>query len=253
MSMNIHTEHYMSNFKQIGVHAITARNLRNTEFIQLLVDVLAILQRNISLAGKLQPEREALQTAIHLMEQIFRQKRGSDYSKTMQLQHMRRSNAILGIVGIVKAHQVHYEPPIKAAANLLHNSLKVYGSRPYKLGQHELSATVTSLVNRIASDTSLVAAANTLSLTDWLQELQAANKAFNEAFMQRIEEGNTKIKDINLLRQRKVANVAYMRLRQKLESWYTVSDGEEAIAETVSHLNALIHQYKLLLAQRHDK
>jgi len=223
--------------------------LRNSEYLQFTKDFLAIVQRNDPAILKAEVQYNKLLLLTGELEILFSKEKGSSITKQVAEQDERRDHALLGITGIANTYAWHFDPNmVKHAANLA-RQINLYDNRVNKENYQAESAIIDNLVNDLKTKPELVAAIDALNIKDWCDELEAANIAFNDAWLKRTKEKANSNKT-TIVVQRKQINTAYYELRDLVDSYFTVNEGAEPYNKATNELNVLIRQYKEMMGSR---
>ena len=122
---------------------------------------------------------------------------------------------------------------------------------PAKAFGHKL-ATLTNWVEDWTTKPALKAAVEILGLTDWVGELDTANKSFNGIFMQRnaevLDNPDEQMKNL-----RQEGYKAYYDLKKMIEAQALISGYTEPYTNLMRELNNLIDTYNQTLAVRAGK
>jgi hypothetical protein len=233
------------------ISSIPIQNLRNTEVIQFNSDMLEIIKRNDPTALKVQKQFDAYTVANQTISTLFKKDTANPITDTITALDLRRDNSINGISTVINGFTYHFDPTTNIAANLLNNHLLSYGKGIARLNYQSKTTTLTSILEDWADKPDLAAAITFLQLNDWVQEMQTANIAFNDSFIDRAQDigggGDTTMKAMRL----EAAN-AYYDIRNKLNAYLNISEGPAAdpYIKVINEINALIDQYNRLLAGR---
>ncbi len=150
-----------------------------------------------------------------------------------------------GLSDAVKAAGNHFNSSVKEAAARLQVALGHYGNltlKPYDEETAAIAALITDLRTTYAPDAAIT------GITDWINELQANNTAFNTLKKERYTEkaGKTQLR---MKEVRTEIDVAYRTIAERINALIIVN-GEATYTEFVNELNQRIEQYNLVLAQR---
>ncbi len=155
-----------------------------------------------------------------------------------------RDNTFRGLCDVVTSAEHHFLAEKRAAAGRIQIVLDHYGNisrKPYD----EETAAINSLLGDLEGMTD---DATLLGLTDWLNELQANNVAFDtlkkDRYTQEAGKTQLRMKEVRL-----EVDKAYKKIAERMDALVIVN-GEEAYAAFVNELNERIESYVLLLAQR---
>jgi uncharacterized protein with HEPN domain len=227
--------------------------LRNSEYLQFSKDFLSIAERNNPAVLKVELQYNKLLQLTGELETLFSKEKGSWITKQVAEQDERRDRALLGITGVANTYAWHFDPGmVKHAANLARR-IDLYDNRIDKENYQAETAIIDNLINDLKTKPELVAAMEALHIKDWCDELEAANTAFNDAYLQRTKEKGNKNKT-TIVAHRKQMNTAYYELRDLIDSYFTVNKGAEPYNTITDEVNVLIRQYKDIMKEwRNEK
>ena len=232
------------------MNAINLTNLRNAEYLQYIKNYLAIVQRNDPTVLKIQAQYDALMSKSNELDALFKKILANENTADILALDGRRDDAINGIYYVAQGYEYHFDPQLQTAASLIKDSFSVYGGGIAKLNYQAETATITGLITDWENKAPLVAAFTTLNLTDWKNELKAANTQFDERYLDRTQEYGNATPE-NLKSKREETNAVYYALRDRIEAYHLLVDVPPSPYTTViNQLNALIDQYNTLLNNR---
>lgn len=233
------------------ITAIDLTKLRNSEYLQLMIDVLKLVFQNNPTALKVLDEYNALQANTTGIEAIFKTEQSSPLTPIIEAGDIRRDDAIMGIFTSIVANTYHFDPAVRDAANVLAKYIGIYGSanEVTKLNLQSETATVNSIVTDMETRADLVAAVTTLGLAPWVAELKTANKLLGDKYIERTTELAGASTD-NIKQKRLDCNTAYYSLRDMLQSYNIITKGAAPYLKTISEINALIDQYNIIITKR---
>jgi hypothetical protein len=230
------------------INAIDLAKLRNAEFLQFITNFSALVENNTPVTLNVAAQHSALKGKISEIEPLFKQERASAITQELVLLDERRDRAINGLTAVINGFCYHFDVRINKAANLLATNLLLFGAGIAKLSFQAETATINSLISDWETKTDLAAALVTLGLTDWKEELESANSAFDQKFLLRTKEyGATSPETLKLKREESIA--IYYELRKYLDANSVLNDSP-LYRKAINELNALIEQYNTLLNSR---
>ena len=233
----------------MAINNIDIAKLRNGEYVQFIVDVLAIVQANNPSLLMVEEQYNNLLALSNNMETLFKTPQGSIISDELIALDDRRDSALNGILALINGYVYSTEETIKSAAIRLSNHLSIFGSSIARDNYQSETATIRSILADWESRPELDIAISTLNLTLWQTELENANTLFAAQYLARAEENGTASPD-NLKAKRAETNAAYYELRDNLNAHFTINKGIDPFGKTVSFINGLMDSYKSLLARR---
>lgn len=233
----------------MSINAIDISKLRNSEFLQFSKDVLGIVSLNNPTTLQVKTQYDDFENITSTIESLFKSERGSIITNEIADLDARRDTAITGINTFIQALTYHFDEPTRKNAELLTKQLGNYGSGIAKENYQSETAIITSILNDWTTKPDLAAAITALNLTNWKTELENANSEFNTKYLARTQELGAASLDTIKQKRLEAANI-YYKLRDFINSYYTLNDGAAPYGKTVNELNALIDQYNVLLAGR---
>lgn len=230
--------------------SIKLNSLRNAEYIQFIKSSLAITRANDPVALKVKPQYDDLQAKLVMMEGLFLTEQGSFITPEVTALDIRRDRAVTGLTLAANAYTYYFDPVIARHAGILSRQIAQYGGGIARENYQAETTIIENLLVDLGSNPGLAAAIAALRLGDWKDELEAANKAFSDTYIQRTQQlgaatDRDKLPDIRL-----EANESYYRLRDFIDSYYVITSGAEPYAKTTKELNALLSQYNTMMAGR---
>jgi hypothetical protein len=231
------------------ISSIKLYNLRNSEFIQFITDVLDIVDLNNATDLQVMGQYNDLFISKGELEHFYKKEQGSDLTNEIVKMDALRDSLITGINAIVTGNTYHYDEITKGYAVLLENNLSIYGKNIAR----ENYQSETTIINNIVSDWTtnpvLSNAATKLGLNTWIVQLQAANSNFHSIYLQRTQEFGAASPNTLKLKRQETTNI-YYELRDFIDSYFTINKGAPPFDKAINELNALIDQYNTLLAGR---
>jgi len=231
------------------MNAIRLDKLRNAEILSFGKSAVEIIRLNDAVALFVKDETDTFETSLNAIDDLFLTSQKSSYTAEIENLDARRDRAIIGITKVIDGHTNHYKADKNQAAILLTDALKVYGTGIASLSYVAETTQLESLVKDLTTKPNLLTATQTLSIADWVTELDTANKAFNTTYIARTQElGSASNDTIKALRTTAVEN--YYSLRDLIDSYLIIKKKANPWLKTTNELNALIDQYNHLLASR---
>lgn len=158
---------------------------------------------------------------------------------------MERDNLHRGFADAVKSALNHFNPDKQAAANRIQILLDQYGNvarKPYDVETAALTKMVSEMNGTYKADVTL------LALTDWVQELDARNKAFDALMKSRYTEGASKT-ELRMVHVRADVDAAYKDILDRLDALMLLN-GADKYEAFVKELNQRVDKYSNTLAMR---
>lgn len=226
-------------------------NLRHNEYIQFIRNFLEILSDYDHETLKIKTQSDSLSDLIESMIALYMPDRGSVITKLLQEDDERRDKALNGIQSAIYAYTYHYDVEVKGAADVLLPSIKKYGTGIAKQNYQAETAIIDSIVEEWKREAIYTDALSKLSLTNWMNELDASNIKFNTDYLERVKE-NAEAPEVKIVDLRKQINEAYYVLTDRIEAFDTIGEGVE-YANIIKLTNSLIEKYNAILASRSYK
>jgi hypothetical protein len=231
------------------INAIDLAKLRNAEYIQFIKNLLAIVQTNDPAALNVQAPYDAAAVRLAELEALFVTEQGSATTEEVTAMDARRDRAVTGFTLLVKALTYHFDPATAKQAETLNRLVTQYGGGIARENYQAETAIIDNLVADLDNKPDLTAALSALQLDDWKKEMQTANTAFNAAYLKRTLQLGA-VSNETLFAKRVEANEAYYKLRDYINSYFTINEGAAPYGKTSNELNALIDQYNTMMAGR---
>ena len=169
------------------IESIYLKVLRNTEFLQFLKDVSAIVKKQGAKDLNVEAQWKALQRSVDQLEGLIQQDGALDLTEVVAALDDRRDEALTGIISFVESMTNHFDPAKRSAAKALKADVDRYGSGLPRLNYQAETSVISSICDNWESKPGLKEKVEMLGLTDWLKELKTANKLFNEKYLERIK------------------------------------------------------------------
>ncbi|MDI9365543.1 MAG: DUF6261 family protein [Flavobacterium sp.] len=239
------------------INAISLTNLQNTEASQFNTDILGIIQLNNPITLGVVKPYEVLKNEQTEILSLFKADKSSALTDELVTLDLYRDEALIGISLQIESYTYHKLPATRALGVLLFNHLNNFGTGIDRYNYQKETSTITNILKEWKDKTELKAALVALKLTDWENELEATNMAFNTKFIQRAQVTGENTFTNTLKAKRIDAAQAWYKLRDAIVSKYTVALNDETdtsiYVTTINSINAVIDKYNALLAARRKK
>jgi hypothetical protein len=205
------------------------RNEAHYQFLLLLRKLFVAYPAVASIVAALLPE---LYELIELEGQLVDALKGSLYTERIAEADRRIDRDIVGFNAAITSALHHYDPAIVEAARELEVRMKAFRDIEKKSYEEESAAVkilLTDLQNTFAQQVSLV------GLSGWVSELESAEEAFEQLFLQRNQELAARPQE-KLRKVRKEVDAAYRRIVERIDA-YGALNGYDATALFVGELN----------------
>ena len=110
------------------IQAIDIKTLRNAEYIQFGRSLLQLIHQNDETILKSKPQYDAFNAVLTVIEGAFKTDQGSLITPIIEAADARRDTAVWGIFKNIESYTHHFTPAKAIAANVLIDSLKIYGT-----------------------------------------------------------------------------------------------------------------------------
>jgi hypothetical protein len=234
------------------ITGIDLSKLRNSEYIQFIKDSLKITLGNNPFALNIKPQYDNLGLGLAALEALFVTEQGSAITEQVTAEDARRDNAINGITTLVNAYSYHFDPVMVKHAKNLSWQIGQYGNGIARENYQSETTIITGIITDFNTKPDLIAAVTALQLTAWKTELEAANEAFNAAYLQRTQELGAASPE-TILATRLETNAKYYEMRDFINSYFTINKGAAPYNKVSGELNALIEQYNTMLAKKNTE
>jgi hypothetical protein len=231
------------------INSIDFVKLRNGELLQFNSDFLSIVNLNNPATLNVVNAYTALLIINQSIEQLFKTDQSNPLTEELQNLDARRDDAINGITQVINGYTYHFDETIKAYANKLNEHLALFGTGIAKDNYQSETATLRNIITDWTDKPLLADAITALNLGSWKTELATANTNFAIKYLERTQDLGAVSYD-TIKAKRLEAATAFYGLRNKIDAYFTISEGAEPYAKTINELNALIDQYNLLLTNR---
>ncbi len=236
----------------IVINGLDMKSLRNDEYIQFDTQILQVTNSYDPAGLKVKPQYDALNLKLVEIDGVYALIQKSMQTEPLEKADERRDKAIAGISMNVDSMLNHFKPELVAAAKLLRADLDKYDGNISRKTYNAETAVLTNIAEDWKTVPALTDAVNKLTLKEWLEELDIANKAFNDIYMLRNKESlnnpDQTLKDLRLQ-----ANDLYYELRDKLSAYANVNDFASPYDKVMKEWNSLIDDYNQTLATRQGK
>jgi hypothetical protein len=197
----------------------------------LIVKSPAVQALVLSLYGEFVILIDREEKLINLMQK-------SDYTKKIADADHRVDRALVGMKGLTVAVLHHIDPTTAEAARSLLNRINAFGNIARKSYEEE-TLDVNLLISDLQSD-EYASKADAIGLTSWIQELRAAESAF-ELLLERRNAETSRKPQGRIRDARRETDTVYRRIVDRIDAAATLDDDPNAIYDTfIAELNARI-------------
>jgi hypothetical protein len=234
------------------IQNIDPKTLRNSEFQQFLTDLIALIDAYEDGALDIHQEYEALNAAREDTKTVFVKETVAERTKELAALDNLRDDLVNGLIILVRGYAYSPVAEIKKSSRLLEAHIQSYGTGIARENYQSETFLLSQLVKGLTEKQELVQAAEMLHLTEWIQQLQQANEDFSDKYVARSMEQGT-ITEESFTQRRVAATEAFYKLRDRLGALYTLHHGVAPYSNMVNDFNALIDQYKKVVAVRQGR
>jgi hypothetical protein len=159
-------------------HTTSFWDLRNPEFIQQGKDLIKVI-------GDTDPKKLAIEKQyllfdadVKAIDAIYKPSLANSITKILLEQDAKRDTIFMGICFIVDGYKKSWLPDMMAQANLINDSINIFGRMVIDANYQSESASLTSLIDKWESNPKLLAALTAMHLLEWKDELKVTNNLF---------------------------------------------------------------------------
>ncbi|MDR0412537.1 MAG: DUF6261 family protein [Dysgonamonadaceae bacterium] len=204
---------------------------------QFMLDVAELLKKHPKVADIVSPLLPELNELLDVEGQLVDAMVKSFYTEKIADADRRRDRAVVGFNTSVRANLRHFDPEKAEAAKILNIVIKSFRNEIEKKAYKEESSAITIFVGELRGEKYAPMVAR-LELTDWVEELAAAEDEFRQLFNRRQSEFTARpegrLRDV-----RKQLDAVYHNI-VKLIMAYTALYGEDDCTKFIRRLNYLI-------------
>ena len=229
--------------------AALIHKFRNSEFVQFIKNILNIVGSHDPELLNVKNVYDDLSALSSQISELYKPETGSDITQEIQELDERRDRAFTGIYRFIDAFSYHYDGVKQKAASLLYDAILLFGGGVARLNYQAETSTISGILNKFRTDADLAEAVTRLEgLTEWLNELEEANRLFDEAYLKRVKEEAAK-PEVRMADLRKEAIGVYRALLQHLEANAIVS-GSDTYNQVAKEMNEVIEKYNRVVEAR---
>lgn len=223
-------------------------NYRIKEFTQFIRNTLMIVNQHNPTELKVKTQYQELNGLCQQLEKAYELTDNSQLSLQLTQLDERRDQAIICLRTLSEGYVRHPKTAQQEAGKQLLACINRYGNRLYALNYSAETATLKQLLSELQTRPEYQQAIETLQLTDVVNEMKQANQAFEQLFVQRIEETvqSDGLSNRELMRQ---ATEAYRTLLKHLEAHATLTPSNE-YQLLIDHLNGNITHFNEIVERR---
>jgi len=226
---------------------IKHRKLRNSEYIQFLIDFAILCEQNATI-------KEALAFALLPFMSKLSELKASSQTKTNALTAQlitlddERDDLFSDFKGIIKHHRRHWTPSVSQAAIVVYDTIIKHipniNSLNYQAETERLETLITML-NHLETEQNVL---TTLKVTGWVEKLNELNTAFNSLYIERTTtDSASKKESVTNLR------VESMHLYDEVVSLFmSIIVYKRSINEDISDWNVVLNSINLHIEKYND-
>jgi hypothetical protein len=231
----------------MSIKKLNLAHLRNDAHFQFHTAFRDLAVKHTPQALKIAPLWGAYLTHYRLEDEALKKIVKSDLTRRIQEADAARDEVFAGMSAAVSAACKHFNAAVRAAAMRVQVVFDTYGNVARKPLNEETSAIYNLLQDlmreKYAEDVSAVGA------TEWAQELQRLNAAFDALVTKRFEETGER-SDIVLKSERAALDDSYKKIVTRINALEEV-EGAGAYKEFIDTLNAIISKYASMRPRHH--
>ncbi|MGD9991839.1 MAG: DUF6261 family protein [Salinivirgaceae bacterium] len=222
--------------------------LRAGELMQFCRDAVNILQAT-DLAGlEVSEQGTAFINRFESAKSTYSLVKGSLISKELAAIDRRRDTGIRGILDMLDAYALHYDPNVVAAAERIKQQFNRFGVKISRQNYQTETNNIFSLEEQVNGDASLQADFTLIHLTDWFNQLTSENHLFSDRYAARVaetvEQGGGKF-----MEERPLLIEAFRQFCVHVNAHITLK-GDAAYKVLTEPLNVQIEKYQLTVKTR---
>ena len=222
---------------------------RIKEFTQFIRNTLIIVNQHGPEQLKVKAQYQELNRLCQQLEKAYEQTNNSQLSAQLTELDNRRDQAIICLRTLSEGYIRYPKTAQQEAGKQLLACINSYGNRLYDLNYSAETATLKQLLGELQTRPEYQQAVATLQLEVVVNEMKQANQAFEQLFVQRLEEGiqSGGLSNRELMRQ---ATDAYRELLKHLEAHATLTPSNEYtllidhLNENTEHFNEVVERRK---------
>lgn len=224
--------------------------LRNNEQFQFSTEFKALVTKHDPEKLKVKALFDDYCKAYDAEDEAMLVVRKSAVSEDIVNADIRRDNDFRGFADAVKAAQKHFNPQVVTAAKKVKILLDTIGNVAPMANDQETSK-IYNLIQELRSPaySSEVAL---MKLEDWVAQLEEANQAFEALTRQRVEEVSQRTL-LKVKETRIAVDEQYRNIITRIEAYLNIGEEVSVYEAFIAELNALIDNYRNLLAQRQGR
>jgi len=222
---------------------INLRRLRNAEYLQFMTDVLRVVHTYPQNALESDEHIGTLSILVAELQILVNNDPTSPLSNDIVGLDAARDRLITGLVKLCDAYSYGPDPDKRAAADTLNDSFAKYGAGIAYQNHQAESATITNLLAEWSTRPDLTAAAELIGAEEWVTAMHAANENFKATYLQHSHGTTVDLSADTVKDKRAETTEAWYKLRDRLDSFFTIHEGEAPWSTSIAHINALVDQY----------
>jgi Family of unknown function (DUF6261) len=233
------------------IKKISLKQLVSTELYQFFSLILGIVDATNPTVSKIKPQRDALNDFLQKLQAAINKEKAFALTKVLEALDTRRDDAISGLMMWITGLTKHPKAVTKEAAKIVKAYLDTHGNSIASQNYQTESAILAKIVADYNSNTPWKTALEGLGGKDWIDEIDAANTAFNTTYQQRTSDMGVATNAESFYTLRTPAVTAYLALVDIVETRYktAVADGADTtvLKKCIDDMNATITQYQQLI------
>jgi hypothetical protein len=222
--------------------------LRAGELMQFCRDAVNVLLANDLVGLEVNEPGTAFINRFESAKSTYSLAKGSLITKELVAIDRRRDTGIRGILEMLDAYALHYDPNVVAAAERIKQQFNRFGVKIARQNYQTETNNLFSLEEQVTGDTSLQADFALVHLSDWYNQLTAENHLFSDRYAARVaetvEQGGGKF-----MEERPLLIEAFREFCQHVNAHITLK-GDAAYKVLTEPINVQIEKYLLTIKTR---
>jgi hypothetical protein len=228
------------------IKSISKRLLRNEEWYRFHCDCRDLLQKFNPARLKVEEFIPPYELGINNAKEVLEWLRASDITDKLVELDGERDSLLSGLKSFVKAFANGFDANRKDAAGRIMPLINLYEGMQNRSYNEE-----TAMIENFIYDmrTKFAEEVSTLSLTDWLTQVEQANQKFQAAYIKRNEDNAANKPETTMIEVRKAVDKVYDGIMKRIEALVEI-EGEFNYLPFIKEWNAIIDKFRNTLAVR---
>jgi hypothetical protein len=230
------------------IKSVQLKNLRSSEFVQFISNVLKIVGGYDPAKLKVQALYDTLNDQQQLLAATLQQ--SSQHELTPQLAQLdkQRDEAIICLRQVSEGYTHHPSDEARLAGEMVLHCISKYGNRLYQLNYSAETAILKNLVKDLTTSPDYVKAVKALGMQMVVDTMQQTNQQFEDLFLQRMKEFSQE-ESSSTTELIGATTEAYRTLIQHLSAHATLTPSATN-TELINYLNENVDHFNQLVERR---